>query len=114
MILWRKKISLLDQVYNHMDNAQKISWILHIKHNVIPIIPYLLARLSGVSKTFLLENHMKIFIYKKTFNFYWHFLRNRVCPFIKSAYINLTVNYLTVLKVKDSNEPRSELTQQSL
>jgi hypothetical protein len=25
MILWRKKISLLDQVYNHMDNAQKIS-----------------------------------------------------------------------------------------
>lgn len=52
---------------------------------------FLLIKLSFVSKTFLLRNHMKIFIFRGIFNFHKYLRKNILCTFIKSSYIDFTV-----------------------
>jgi hypothetical protein len=48
------------------------------------------AKLSFVSNTLLLRNHIKILIFSGIFNFHKYFRRNGVWPFIRSRYNDLT------------------------
>jgi len=54
-------------------------------------LPVSFFRLSFVSRTFWLRNHMKFFIFNGIFNFHKYLLKNLAWPFSKSRYIDLTV-----------------------
>jgi hypothetical protein len=54
----------------------------------------LLIRLSLIRKTYLLRNHMKIFILSGILSFHKYFEEKWSWEFIKSSYIDLTINNL--------------------
>jgi hypothetical protein len=68
------------------------------KQHILHLIHALFAKLSFVSKTLLLKNHINILILSDIFNFQRYLRKNLVLSFIKLRYIDLIVN----IPVRDS------------
>jgi hypothetical protein len=58
-----------------------------------------LVKLSLVSKTLLLRNHINILILRETLTSHRYFLKKSVWSFIRSSYIDFTVNKPLVVKI---------------